>query len=129
MSDQHTDPPADPDTEQTESVDARFSKIEAEQAEQGGKLDQILARLPGTGKPADKPASAVPADADPATIAEQVRRAVEAVGAEKEKADADSAHAADHAALKEMREKPPRETTGQGWRGKLQRAMYGGDPK
>lgn len=125
---QTTDPPADPEAERIETLDARFGKIETEQAAQGGKLDQILSRLGGGTSTGAAKQEAAPAPAqDPGSIADQVRQAVQAVGAEQAARDAADAHERDHQALKEMREKPPREST-QGWRGKLQRAMYGKEP-
>lgn len=105
-----------------------LEELQAEQAEQGSKIDQILGIL---GKKEDQVHAAAQDHTEErldrsSSIAEQVRRAVEAVDAEKtRKAEAD-AHAAEHQALKEARERPPRETA-QGWRGKLQRGMFGAD--
>src|SRR5487761_1838238 len=47
MSEQQQDPGADPEAERVESLDHRFGAIETKQAEQDGKLDQILSRLTG----------------------------------------------------------------------------------
>lgn len=132
MTEQPQDPPADPEAGRIESLDQRFGQIEAKQAEHDGKLDQILAKLGGAAAGEGKTHAAQAhteqrLDAG-STIADQVRRAVEAVGAEKAEKDKADAHERDRQALKEMREHPPREPQG-GWRGKLQKAMYGGDPK
>lgn len=120
--------PVEESAAQQETQDARLDRVEATQAEQGGKLDQILGLLQGDGESGGQQDSAgQESAADGAEgIAEQVRRAVEAVGAEKAAKEASEAHAAEHAALREAREKPPRESQS-GFRGKLQRAMYGGD--
>jgi len=119
--------PVEETQETQETQDARLAKLEAEQAEQGGKLDQILALIKGEGPAHDAAEQHTQERLDSSsTIAEQVRKAVEQVGAEKAQREADEAHKADHAALREQREKPPRESAS-GFRGKLQRAMYGGD--
>ena len=119
--------PVEETQETQETQDARLAKLEAEQAEQGGKLDQILALIKGEGPAHDAAEQHAQERLDSgSTIAEQVRKAVEQVGAEKAQREADEAHKADHAALREQREKPPRESAS-GFRGKLQRAMYGGD--
>ena len=120
--------PVEESAETQETQDARLAKLEAEQAEQGGKLDQILALIKGEGEVHEKAEQHTQERLDSSTtIAEQVRKAVEQVGAEKAQREADEAHKADHAALREQREKPPRESAS-GFRGKLQRAMYGGEP-
>jgi hypothetical protein len=117
---------------QQETQDARLAKLESTQAEQGGKLDQILALIKGEGAAGDAHDAAQQHTEErldqSSTIADQVRQAVEAVGAEKAQKEAEEAHARDHAALREQQEKPPRESQS-GFRGKLQRAMYGSDPK
>jgi hypothetical protein len=119
--------PVEETQETQETQDARLAKLEAEQAEQGGKLDQILALIKGEGPAHDAAEQHTQERLDSSsTIAEQVRKAVEQVGAEKAQREADEAHKADHAALREQREKPPRESAS-GFRGRLQRAMYGGD--
>jgi hypothetical protein len=133
MSEQAGTHETDLEAERVESLDARFGKIEAEQAAQGGKLDQILSRLGSAAAPEGKAHAAAQAHTEDrldagSSIADQVRAAVQAVGAEQAQKAAADQHERDHQALREMREKPPRETT-QGWRGKLQRAMYGGDPQ
>jgi hypothetical protein len=119
--------PVEETQETQETQDARLDRVEAVQAEQGGKLDQILALIKGEGEVHEKAEQHTQERLDSSsTIAEQVRAAVEKVGAEKAQREADEAHKADHAALREAREKPPRESAS-GFRGKLQRAMYGGD--
>jgi len=121
------DPPEQSEETQ-ETQDARLDKVEAEQAEQGGKLDQILSILGKKEEGAhEKAEEHTESRLDRgSTIADQVKAAVEAVGAEKAQAEADEAHKADHAAIREAREKPPRESQS-GFRGKLQRAMFGAD--
>lgn len=118
--------PVEESAAQQETQDARLDRVEATQAEQGGKLDQILGLLQGDGGGQHEGGEESAADGAE-SIAEQVRRAVDAVGAEKAAKEASEAHERDHAALREAREKPPRESQS-GFRGKLQRAMYGGDP-
>jgi hypothetical protein len=129
MSEQTTET-ADPEAERVETLDARFGRIEHEQAEQRGLLEQIRDAIAGEGGAApihEKAEAHTQARLDSSTtIAEQVRKAVEAVGAEQAQREADEAHKRDHEALRAEREKPPRES-GSGFRGKLQRAMYGGD--
>ena len=121
------DPPEQSEETQ-ETQDARLDKVEAEQAEQGGKLDQILSILGKKEEGAhEKAEEHTESRLDRgSTIADQVKAAVEAVGAENAQKEADAAHEADHAAIREAREKPPRESQS-GFRGKLQRAMFGAD--
>lgn len=127
------DETTDTEAERVESLDARFGKIEAEQAEQKGMLAQILAKVGGqAGETESKAHAKAQAHTEAhldrsSTIADQVRAAVEAVGAEKAQKEADEAHKRDHEALREAREKPPRESQS-GFRGKLQKAMFGSDP-
>ena len=102
---------------------ARLKAVEDEQAAQGSKIDRILGLLGGDKPAADAPKGDGPGDD---TIAEQVRKAVEKVGAEKAQAEAEAAHKAEHEKI--AAEKAPRESAS-GWRGKLQKAMYGGDPQ
>ena len=122
----------DPEGARVESLDARFGAIEHEQAEQRGILTQIRDALAGKGKTAPAHAAAqehteTRLEAS-SSIADQVRRAVQDVNAEEEQRKRDEAHAADHAALAEAREKPPREAAS-GVRGRIQRAMFGAEPK
>lgn len=127
--DPKADPPADPEAQRVEALDARFGKIEAEQAEQRGMLTTILDKVSGA-------APEAPAGAQEHTqtrldrsssIADQVRQAVADVGAEAERKRRDEEHAAEHAALRAGKpepEKPPRERQG-GLKSRLQKAMYG----
>lgn len=117
---------AEESAEKQETQDARLDRVEATQAEQGGKLDQILGLLQGDGGEHHDDGGTQTEQDGAESIAEQVRRAVDAVGAEKAAKEASEAHERDHAAIREAREKPPRESQ-TGLRGKLQRAMYGGD--
>lgn len=125
---------ADAETQRVESLDARFGKIEAEQAEHKNLLGQILDKVGGQAKETEGKAHAQAQthteqrlDAG-SSIADQVKAAVAAVGAEQAQKDREDAHERDHQALREAREKQPRETQS-GWRGRLQKVMYGGDPK
>lgn len=132
MSDQAPEQDTDQEAGRVESLDARFGAIETKQAEQDGKLDQILSRLSGAAAGEGKTHAAAQAHTEQrldqgSSIADQVKAAVAAVGAEQAQKEAADKHAADHQALAEMREKKPRESTA-GWRGKLQRAMYGQEP-
>lgn len=133
MTEPPQDPPADPEAGRIETLDQRFGAIETKQAEHDGKLDQILSKLGAAAAGEGKTHAAAQARTEQrldtgSTIADQVRAAVEAVGAEKAAKDAADQHERDHQALKEMREHPPREAQA-GWRGRLQRRMYGSDPK
>src|SRR5713226_9576758 len=100
------DPPEQSEETQ-ETQDARLDKVEAEQAEQGGKLDQILSILGKKEEGAhEKAEEHTESRLDRgSTVADQVKAAVEAVGAEKAQKEADAAHEADHAAIREAREK------------------------
>lgn len=119
--------------QRVESLDARFGAIEHEQAEQKSMLTQILAKVGGGAKQAegqahDKAQQHTESRLDASSsIADQVRAAVEQVGAEKAQREADEAHQRDHAALREAAEKPPREAAS-GVRGRIQRAMFGAEP-
>lgn len=108
-------PPAAPPPGETEK--ARLDRLEQAQAEQGGKLDRVLELLQGDGA---EPSTAAPAGPD---IAGMVRRAVEDVGAEKERKAAEAAHAAEHQRLSAPPERPP--TQPQGVRARIQSRMYG----
>jgi hypothetical protein len=126
------DPPADPEAQRVESLDARFGKIETEQAEQRGLLQQILGKVGGGLDPTKAPGSSA-TGASPGTgspdMAAMMRKAVEDVGAENARKKAEEEHAAEHAALrasKPVAETQPRERQG-GIKSKLQRAMFGGD--
>lgn len=114
-----------------ESLDARFGRLEHEQAEQRSMLEQIRDAVGGA-KAAEGKAHAraqehteqrlehPPAQA----IAEQVRRAVADVDAEREQKRREAEHDADHQHMRELAERPPREQLS-GWRGRLQTAMFG----
>ena len=122
----------DAESGRVESLDARFGAIEQQQAEQHGMLMELRDALLGKGKAAPAHAAAqehteTRLEAS-SSIADQVRRAVQDVNAEEEQRKRDEAHQADHAALAEAREKPPREAAS-GVRGKIQRAMFGAEPK
>jgi hypothetical protein len=121
------------ETEETEqSQDARLDKLESVQAEQGGKLDQILALVKGKEDEAHDKAEKHTQDrlANPpaATIADQVRQAVKEVGAEEEQRRRQAEHDEHHKNLREQAERPPREPVS-GFRGRLQSAMFGKDPR
>jgi hypothetical protein len=113
-----------------EALDERFGRIESEQAEHRSLLEQILGRVGGAEKKAhgeaqqrtEKRLEEPPA----ASVAEQVRRAVQDVQAEQEATRRKADHDAEHEKLRQQAERPPREPVS-GFRGKLQRAMYGGD--
>lgn len=113
-----------------EGLDERFGKIEAEQAQQRGMLEQIRDSVAGKGDagPAHDKAQAHTEhrlEHPPAqTIADQVRRAVKEVGAEEEQKRRDAEHADHHQKLREAAEQPPREPAA-GVRGRIQRAMFG----
>lgn len=125
----------DSDTEgqRVQALDERFGRIEHEQSEQRGILEQIRNSL-GSAKGAERQAHAAaqahtqdrlehpPA----ATIADQVRAAVADVDAERENKRRQAEHDDHHKRLREQAEQAPRETAS-GWRGKLAKAMYGGD--
>ena len=122
----------DPEGQRVESLDARFGAIEHEQAEQRGILTQIRDALAGKGKAAPAHAAAqehteTRLEAS-SSIADQVRRAVKDVNAEEEQRKRDAEHEGHHQALREAAEKPPREAAS-GVRGKIQRAMFGAEPK
>jgi hypothetical protein len=118
-------PPADPEAQRVESLDARFGKIETEQAEQRGLLQQILGKVGG----GDAPKAGDPKPDQPLDMAAMMRKAVEDVGAENARKKAEEDHAAEHAALRASKpepEKPPRERQG-GARSRLQKIMFGGE--
>lgn len=129
-----TAPPAGTGEEtRIQAYDDRFKSIEGEQKRQGGVLDTILGKLgDGGGKDAGKPdpgKEGKEGKEDPGTggIADQVAAAVRAVRAEERAAEDKKKHDADHAAMrKPPAEKAPRE--GEGWKTRMQRAVFGGDP-
>ena len=132
MSEQGEQHQGDGEAGRIEGLDERFGKIESEQAEQRSMIEQIRDAVAGKG--AAEPAHAKaqehteqrlehpPAE----TIADQVRRAVADVGAEEERKKREADHQADHDKIRELSERPPRETAS-GFRGTLQRIMFGAD--
>ena len=133
MTEQQHDTDADPGAEEVgriEALDERFGRIESEQAEHRQLLEQIRDAIAGKGaaKPAhdraEKRTEGRLAEPAAVTIAEQVRAAVEAVGAEKAEKERAAAHDADHQKMREAAERPPREAM-PGFRGRLSRAMFG----
>jgi hypothetical protein len=113
----------------------RLQAVEAEQARQGGLLEQILDRLPGKAPAGGQGGRSGP---DPApggkSVAEQVREGIEAL--ERERAAAAEADAAkqareDHAArLAALEERVPNETAATpvgAFKAKVQRVMFGID--
>lgn len=124
--------PGDGEVSRIEALDERFGRIESEQAEHRALLVQIRDAIAGKG-PAkgahDKAQDRVEGRLEhpPAqSIADQVRAAVQQVGAEQAQKEQEAKHAADHERLREMAERPPRQAMG-GVRGAIARAMYGGD--
>lgn len=124
--------PGEDEAGRIEYLGERFGRIEAEQAAQRGILEQISDALAGRG-PAkgahDKAEGRVEgrlAHPPAQSIAEQVRAAVREVGAEEAQKARDAEHAADHERMRELAERPPRESM-TGWRGKLAGVMYGAD--
>lgn len=132
MSEQGEQQPGEGEAGRIQAYDERFGRIEHEQAEQRGLLEQIRDAVGGV-RQAEEGAHAKAQEHTESrldrssTMADQVKRAVEAVNAEAEQKRRDEAHAADHARLREQAERPPREPQG-GRRGKLQRALFGSDP-
>ena len=126
--------PGQGEADRIQSLDQRFGKIEQEQTEQRGLLEQIRDAVAGTGpaRPAHDKAQAhteqrleqPPA----AAMADQVRQAVKDVNAEEEQRKRQADHDADHDRIRELAERAPRESQS-GWRAKLQRGMFGSDPK
>ena len=126
--------PAAQEGARIESLDERFGRIEHEQAEQRGLLEQIRDGITGAGKTEGKAHTAAQAHTQdrlehpPAeTIAEQVRRAVAEVGAEQAAAEARQQHEDHHKQIREA-EQQPREGAS-GWRARLSAAMYGREPR
>lgn len=103
----------------------RVGKIEAEQERQGGVLDKILGKLDGLSPAGD---SSVTEGTDPPAgagdMTEQMRQAVRDVQAE---ADQEAGKAA-RLGKKPEPETTPREVMIKG-KERLQRALFGGDPK
>jgi hypothetical protein len=124
--------PGDDEVGRIEALDQRFGRIESEQAEHRALLVQIRDAIAGKGPArgahdqAEQRTEGRLAHPPAESVADQVRAAVAAVGAEQAQAEADKQHKADHEKLREQAERPPREAMG-GFRGRLARAMYGGD--
>jgi hypothetical protein len=112
--------PAEESAETQDTQDHRLDALEAGQAEQGGKLDQIIGMLKGGETEAHAAAQAHTERRldESSTIADQVKQAVRDVHAEEDQAKAKPVPEPEQA---------PRESQS-GIKGKLQRAMFGGDP-
>lgn len=121
-----TPPEPTPDTapkpEAGAPIERRVDSIEAEQQRQGGIIEKIWDKLSGDTPEAD--ANVTRADDPPADMAEQMRQAVRDVQAE---ADAEAGKAARLGRRPEP-ETSPREVMIRG-KDRLQRALFGGDPK
>lgn len=114
---QQPDPP--PAAPAGESTDARLTRVETEQAQQGGKLDRILGLLEGSGPVHDAAQRHTEHRLDQSSvIADQVELAVRRVGAHLQPPGAPPAAPAP--------ERPP--GTALGARARLQRRLYGADP-
>ena len=90
-----------------------------------GKIDQLLGGKPDAAPKAD----AAPAAVHPGMDLDAIKRAIRDVGAEEAQAKAQADHDAEHERLKaaqDAAEHAPREAM-QTWKGKLQRAMFGGE--
>lgn len=135
MSDQPAEqPPAQAGADRAEDIDARFGKIEHEQARQGGLLEEIRVLVKGGG-PAKGAHDAAQARTEdhlehpPAeTVAEQVRKAVQDVKADEARERQAQEHDDHHRQIREQAERPPHEQAS-GARGRLQRVMFGAEPK
>ena len=130
MSEQDEQPPGDEEVTRIEALDERFGRIESEQAEHRSLLEQILGRVGGAEKKAHGEAQEHTKrrleEPPAASVADQVRRAVQDVQAEQEATKRKADHDAEHEKLRQQAERPPREPVS-GFRGRLQRVMYGGD--
>lgn len=102
----------------------RVGKIEAEQQRQGGILERIEGMLAGGPDSDAPPVTGTDPAAGPADMAEQMRQAVRDVQAEE---DAAAGRAA-RLGKKPEPETTPREVMIRG-KDRLQRALFGGDPK
>lgn len=112
--------------ETIEGIAARQQQTDAKVDSLVGKIDQLL----GGGKPDAAPkADAAPAAVHPGMDLDAIKRAIRDVGAEEADAKAKADHDAEHERLKaaqDAAEHAPREAM-QTWKGRLQRAMFGGD--
>ena len=90
-----------------------------------GRIDQVL----GGGKPDAPKPDAAATGAHPGMDLDAIKRAIRDVGAEEAQAKAQADHDAEHERLKaaqDAAEHQPREAM-QTWKGRLQRAMFGGE--
>lgn len=134
--DQHQDQGADQDqapgedeSTRIEGLDERFGRLEQEQREQRGLLEQLLAGkgpAKGAHDAAQQRTQHRLEQGPAASIADQVRQAVKDVNAEAAQQQAEADHAAEHQRMREAAERPPRERAG-GLRGRLQTVMFGRD--
>lgn len=99
----------------------RVGKIEAEQERQGGMLDKIWDKLSGSPEGDSHVTSGTGPAAGPGDMTEQMRQAVRDVNAEA------AAAVKDKPATPEP-ETTPREVMVKG-KARLQRALFGGDPR
>ena len=122
---------SDPEAGRIKGLDERFGKLESEQREQRGMLEQILGKVSGSqSPPAAGNSGGAPGGVGAATgapshdVAELMRQAVRDVGAERaaarQRTDAERARIEQQARA----EHAPREQTGRG-RKRLQRALWG----
>jgi len=109
-----TTPPAD----DGQPLDKRVADLEAGQQRQDSKLDRVIDMLSGSTKGDEPVTSADAPGAGAVDIAEQVRQAVRDVNAESAKTEQKAPAA----------EMTPREVGVKG-KAKLQRALFGSDPK
>lgn len=116
------DPPApDPEAGRIKSI----ADLQAEQERQGGVLDKILSRLAGAPEPDTSVTSADPAPAAAAAdMGAQMRQAIKDVQAEED-AELGRQH---RLGKRPEPETSPREVMVRG-KDRLQRALFGGDPK
>lgn len=131
------DPPAPPQQDPpagdgSQATDARFERIEAEQREQRGILDKVLAAVTGGAGAAagqgSPPAPGSGAGVDPASIAAQVRQEIADADQRRQTQAADKAWRDDvtETIAKVKEERQPREPQ-TGIKAKARRAMFGID--
>lgn len=137
--DPKTAPPAPPSTSAdpppSGGLEQRVSGLEAEQKRQGGLLEQILDRLPGSGPSGGQNGpTGTAAPASGKSVAEQVREGIEALERERATAaegDANKKAREDHAArLAALEERLPAETAATpvgAFRARVQRGFFGID--
>ena len=116
MSEQQTETAPPPDTGQP--LDKRVADLQAAQQRQDCKLDRVIDMLSGSTQGDEPVTSADAPGAGAADITEQVRQAVRDVNAESAKTEQKAPAA----------EMTPREVGVKG-KAKLQRALFGSDPK